>query len=456
MRRRRNLNCESFGLLSLTSIKSSLPWSAVRHNSGASSAEDALSRKVTWRLIPFLMLCYIVAYLDRVNVGFAKLQMTADLGFSDTVYGLGAGVFFMGYLAFGVPSNLILHRVGARRWIAAIMITWGLISGLTAFVKSPFEFSVLRFFLGVAEAGFYPGVILYLTYWFPDQRRARVLSLFQSAIPLSGIFGGPLSGWILDRLGNSHSIHGWQWLILIEALPALLTGIAALAFLENTVADADWLTPTERQLLLAEKAKDRESTDVSSRSPFTDFRVWILGLLVFGLAMGLYGISFWMPTLLKEQGTLSSTQVGWASAVPNLFAIVGMFLIARSSDFRDERRWHVVFAALLGATGLVLSVIFSHHLFLSLASLSLAAVGVMSALPLQWFFATSFLSGSSMAAAIGLINSVGNLAGFVSPLLIGWLRDRTHSMDQGMYVLACFALMSAILAGVLPSGMVKR
>lgn len=421
--------------------------------------EDDAYREVRRRLIPFLMLCYVFAYLDRVNVSFAKLQMSNQLSFSEAVYGLGAGLFFVGYFIFEVPSNLILCRVGARRWIARIMITWGVLSLLMAFVTEAAHFYVLRFLLGVAEAGFYPGIVLYLTQWFPSERRAGALSLFQSAIPLSGILGGPLSGWIMDRTDGWSAYAGWQWLFILEGTPAIALGIAVYFYLVDDIASAQWLTAAQRQLLISNVAKEQSQAETRHpREIFVDRRVWRLCALVFGLVMGLYGISFWMPTLLSETGgNLSPAQIGWWSAVPNLAAIVAMFLFARSSDRMRERRWHVACAALLGASGLVLTVASDHDLYLAILSLSLAAAGIMSALPMQWSFATAIFRGSAAAAAIALINSVGNLAGAIGPPVLGLLKDKTQTMGSGLYAVAGCVLVAAMIALTLPrSGSTKK
>ena len=419
--------------------------------------EERTYQQLTRRLIPFLMLCYIIAYIDRINVGFAKLYMCSDLGFSETAYGFGAGIFFLGYIIFPVPSNLVMYRVGARRWIGGLLIAWGLISGSMALIKTPTEFFSLRFLLGVAESGFYPGVILYLTRWFPNQRRAHALSLFQSAIALAGIVGGPLSGWILDRSHGYRHWHGWQWLFLIEALPAVAAGATALCYLDNELSEARWLTSEQKAWLLRQLAEDdagRASAPIGA--VLTDVRVWGLGLVVFGLAMGIYAISFWMPTLLRASGVRSSTEIGWLSAIPNVIAAGGMVLVARSSDATRERRWHVAGSALLGVVGLLGSVLLAHHPALVVACLSLAALGVMSALPVQWSFLTAFLGGTGTAAAIGLVNSVGNLGGIASPLLIGWLEDRTLSLDAGMYAVAACVAVSAFTALSYPARLVNR
>jgi D-galactonate transporter len=423
----------------------------------AGGAEDAIYETLKWRLIPLLILCYVVSYLDRVNIGFAKLQMLGDLHFSETTYGLGAGIFFVGYVLCGVPSNLILHRVGAKAWIALIMVTWGVLSGLMAFVTTPAQFYVLRLLLGAAESGFLPGIILYLTYWFPSARRARMVSMFQSAIPISGVLGGPVSGWILDHLNVHFHFRGWQWLFLIEALPALILGVSVWFYLDNGIEKARWLTAAQKELLTRTIAQEdglKESSSVLAI--LRDVRVWRLGFLTLGLAIGVYAVSFWMPTLLKEAGARSSTAVGWLSAIPNLIAVPAMLLFARSSDLNKERRWHVASAALLGALGLAFSAMFSHELILAVLALSLATTGLISAVPMQWSFVTAFLGGSSAAAAIGLLNSVANLGGLISPPLIGWLKDTTGSLQMGLAAIAACAAVSALLALSVPARLVNK
>jgi D-galactonate transporter len=423
----------------------------------SASFEDETYKKVSRRLVPFLILCYVIAYLDRVNVGFAKLQMLGDLGFSEAVYGLGAGVFFIGYFLFEVPSNLILHRVGAKFWIARIMVTWGVLSILMARVSTPEQYYLVRFLLGVAEAGFYPGIILYLTYWLPGARRARVLAMFQSAIPLSGILGGPFSGWILQNFDGAFATAGWQWLFMIEGLPAVLIGVAVYFYLDNEVATARWLNSEEKAVLSVAIAREETMKETGSvRGVFTDPRIWAMCVLVFGLLMGLYGISFWIPTLIRDAGIIDPTEIGTLSAVPNIVAIAGMLLFSRSSDFRRERRWHVTTAALLGAVGWLISASAGAHIGWVMLGLCIALTGVLSALPMQWSYTAAFLSGARLAAAIGVINSIGNLAGFVSSPLIGWLKDATHSAKAGMVVIALSALVSALVALSFPARLVNK
>jgi MFS family permease len=421
------------------------------------SFEDKTYGKILWRLVPFLMLCYVIAYLDRVNVGFAKLQMLGDLGFSEAVYGLGAGVFFIGYFLFEVPSNLILHRVGARVWIARIMVTWGVLSILMARVGTPGQYYLIRFLLGAAEAGFYPGIILYLTHWVPAPRRARVLAMFQSAIPLSGMLGGPLSGWILDHFSGAFGFAGWRWLFVIEGLPAVVVGVAVYFYLDNRVATARWLNVEEKAMLVDAIAREEMLKEIGSVSGlFIDPRIWAMCILVFGLLMGLYGVSFWMPTLIRDAGIHDAAKIGLLSAVPNVAAMAGMILFARRSDRRRERRWHVTTAALLSALGWLISAWATAHVGWLIVGLSIALTGTLSALPLQWSFTGAFLSGAPLAAAIGLINSIGNLAGLASSPLMGWLKDATHHATAGMLALALSALVSAFVALCFPARLVNR
>ncbi len=420
---------------------------------------DATYKKVFWRIVPFLMLCYVVAYLDRVNVGFAKLQMSQDLAFSETVFGLGAGIFFVGYFLFELPSNLLMHRIGAKIWIARIMITWGLLSAAFAFVRTPTQFYVLRFLLGLAEAGFYPGVILYLTYWFPTHRRARIIAVFMSAIPVSGIFGNPLSGWIMSKFQGGAGFHGWQWMFMIEAVPAVLVGIATLLYLDNGIAQAKWLSQREKQLLQDEidaqphlKSKEKHSL----RTVFADPRMWWMSLIYFTFVTGQYGLTFWMPTLVKSTGIQDNFTIGLLSAIPFLVAIVVMNLFGHSSDKRRERRWHLIIPATMGTVGFAVAAMFPHNTAVSILFLSIAAGGVLTCAPLFWSLPTAFMAGGAAAAGIAIINSVGNLAGFASPYVIGYLRDATHSTASGMYMLAGMLVIGSIAVWLTPAKLVNR
>lgn len=406
--------------------------------------ENAVFRKVVLRIVPFLVLCYVFSYLDRVNVGFAKLQMSDDLGLSESAYGLGAGLFFIGYFLFEVPSNLMLQRVGARTWIARIMITWGLVSGAFMLVTNETTFYALRFLLGAAEAGFYPGVILYCTYWFPSHRRARVIAMFMSAIPVAGIFGNPLSGWIMGHFDGRNGWAGWQWMFLLEAIPAILIGVATLFYLDNGVRSAKWLSDDEKDIVEGALAKDTAHHKHGKVwDGFRDPKVWLMCLIYFCFVMGQYALTFWMPTFVESTGIEDTFTIGVLSAVPFLAALVAMNLFGRSADKHRERRWHLVIPSLMGAVGFSLAASWSGSTVLSLIALSLAAAGVLTCAPLFWSLPTAFLTGTAAAAGLAVINSVGNLAGFVSPYMIGALKDATGSTQIPMYVLALSLVIGA-------------
>ncbi len=398
---------------------------------------EKLYARVSRRLLPFLFLCYVVAYLDRVNVGFAKLQMQADLQFSDTVYGLGAGIFFVGYFLCEVPSNLLMLRAGARRWIARIMASWGLLSAAMLFTTSPASFYLMRFLLGVAEAGFFPGVILYLTYWYPAQRRARIVAIFMSGVAVAGVVGGPLSGWIMSHFAGHGGLAGWQWLFLLEGLPAVALGVLTLALLDDGIDDANWLNDEEKALLKHELARDGEPrAQWGLRHVFGSSRVWILALVYFLLVMGLYGVGFWLPQLIRNTGVQDVLNIGLLTAIPYGIAAVAMIVIARHSDRTGERRWHVALAAFIGAAALLASTHYANNPVLALAALSVATAGILSTFPVFWSIPTAMLGGTAAAAGIAMINSLGNLAGFVSPYLVGAIKDATHSTANGMLLVA--------------------
>lgn len=420
--------------------------------------ENAVFRKVAWRLVPFLVLCYVVSYLDRVNVGFAKLQMSSDLGFSEAAYGLGAGLFFVGYFLFEVPSNVLLQRFGARIWIARIMITWGLVSAAFMFVTNEATFYVLRFLLGVAEAGFYPGVILYCTYWFPAHRRARVIAMFMSAIPVAGIFGNPLSGWILNTFDGTSGLHGWQWMFVLEAVPAVLVGIWCLFYLDSSVRAATWLSEADKQIVEAAIAEDDAHHTVhgSMRGAFTDPKVWLMCLIYFCFVMGQYALTFWTPTFVRSTGIQDAFTIGLLSAIPFLAALVAMNLFGRSADRRRERRWHLVVPALMGAVGFSVAAVTTGSTVLSLIALSIAAAGVLTCAPLFWSLPTAFLGGTAAAAGIAIVNSVGNLAGFVSPYMIGLVKDATGSTALPMFILAGVLVVGAAAVLVTDKRVVNR
>jgi len=415
-------------------------------------------RKIAFRLMPFLMLCYFCAYLDRVNVGFAKLQMMSDLQFSEAVYGLGAGIFFIGYFLCEVPSNIVLHKVGARRWIARIMITWGILSGCFAFVQTEWQFYTLRFLLGVAEAGLAPGLLLYLTYWFPSYRRARMTVLWFIAIPISGMIGGPLSGLIMDRMSGVHGWFGWQWMFLIEAIPTVFVGLLVLAVLKDSVQDANWLTQDEKNLVKQELAQDNQHKEghASVKEFIADKRLWLLAGIYFCVVMGQYAITFWLPTLIRNSGISDNWHIGLLTSLPYMCAIVVMILAGRSGDHFQERRWHLIIPMCAGAIALTFATLFASNLTLSLICLCIAASGVLTASSLFWMLPTNFLGGVSAAAGIAAVNSFANLAGFCSPYLIGWVTTKTGSNAIGMFLITAVLIFGASLVLRVPAKLVNR
>jgi ACS family tartrate transporter-like MFS transporter len=412
--------------------------------------ETRVLRKITLRIVPFVMLLYFIAFIDRVNIGFAALTMNKDLGFSPTVFGFGAGIFFLGYFLFEVPSNLILDKVGARIWIARVMITWGLISGAMAFVQGSTSFYALRFLLGAAEAGFFPGIILYLSFWFPARQRAAVTAIFMAAAPLSTVLGSPVSGALLEMHGLL-GFSGWQWMFVIEAIPALILGVVVLFYMTDRPEQAKWLSDEERNWLVttmnAEAAKKAGTASHSIWRGLADLRVIALSLVYFGTSAGLYTLGIWAPQIIKEFG-LTSMQVGFLNALPGVVAVVAMVLWARHSDRSGERTWHVVGACLLASLGLVLAG-FAGSVIAVLLALTLVNVGISSAKPPLWSMPTMFLSGSAAAAGIATINSIGNLGGFVGPAMIGWIKDLTGSFQGGLFFVAALLVLSAVLTLVL-------
>ena len=414
--------------------------------------EKALLAKVNWRLIPLLFFCYIIAYIDRINVGFAKLHLrevlNVDPAVFNSVYGLGAGLFFIGYFIFEVPSNLILHRVGARVWIARIMIVWGFVSMAFMFIQSTMMFYVMRFLLGAAEAGFFPGVVLYLTYWYPHRERASTIALFALGGVLAGVIGSPISGAILGMDGMG-GLAGWQWLFLIEAIPAVLMGFVVLAILPNRPRDAAWLTAAEKQWV--QKRLDDDAAQVTThqhhnlRDAFTSGRIWLFCLLYFLMNVGGYGFELWAPTIIKTISGGSDVMVGWINAIPYLIAGIAMIFVGRYSDRTGERRWPVAVAAITSAVGFGLSAYFTNP-YLALAALALAFAGIKSTIAPLWALATAFLAGPAAAGGIALINSVGNLGGYAGPHLVGVIKDRTGSNLAALLFLGSALLCMGLLA----------
>ena len=404
-------------------------------------------RKATVRLIPFLCLAYTINFLDRVNVGFAALHMNDALGFSPSVYGFGAGIFFLGYIVFEIPSNLALRRFGARIWIARIMISWGLVACAMALVHSETSFYVTRALLGIAEAGFFPGIILYLTFWFPSAERARIIALFMASVPLATVIGGPLSGALLQMHGFL-GFAGWQWLFVIEGIPAIVLGVLALEILTDSPDQAHWLTDEEKSALsstLEREAKETEAVGYASmRNALTRPRVLALGALYFLMVTGLYGIGFWMPQVISGFG-LGSLAVGFLTAVPYLFAAIAMVLWGRHSDRTGERRWHIALPLFLAAASFAWSA-YSGPLVPTMVALTLATLGFYAAFGPFWSLPTALLTGAGAAAGIALVNSLGNVAGFAGPYIVGLLKEATGSFSAALLFLAAALALGGLMA----------
>lgn len=412
------------------------------------SVSKNLHDKVIRRLIPFLFLLYLVAFIDRVNVGFAKLRMAGDLGLSDADFGVGAGIFFLGYFLLEVPSNLLLHRIGAKRAIARIVLFWGLISMAMAAIQDKWSFYALRFLLGMGEAGFFPGVILYLTYWFPSQLRAKTTALFMTALAISGVIGGPVSGWIMENLDGWLDLHGWQWLFVLEGAPAVLLGLVSLRVLDDGPRTARWLTGAERSQLLRDLAADQSlqaagGTHQHFSRSLKNPRLWLLAIVYLLLATGIYGVSFWLPQIVHDLELGGIFLTGLISAIPYAFATLAMVGISQHSDRRQERRWHIAASAVAGGAGLALCAASLHSPLPALAGLTLATSGIFAALAIFWALPTAFLSGTAAAGGIALINSIAALGGYFGPSLLGWVKQTTGSVASGLFVIAGCLLLAA-------------
>ncbi|MGN6232549.1 MAG: MFS transporter [Trinickia sp.] len=423
-----------------------------------SDIESRVTRKLAWRIIPFVMLLYFVSFLDRVNVGFAAMTMNKAIGLSSTSFGLGGGLFFIGYFLFEVPSNWILHRVGARIWIARVMITWGIVSAASAFAVGPNSFYALRFLLGAAEAGFFPGIILYLSLWFPNRQRATAAAWFMAAAPISTVLGSPISGAIMQM----HAMLGlanWQWLYVIEAIPAVALGFVVLKFLTDTPSQARWLRADECDWLVArmkDEARERESRaghTAGSLRALRDPRVLALALIYFGTSAGLYTLGLWAPLMIRQYG-FSAMETGLLNAVPSVAAVVAMIVWARHSDRTKERTWHVVIPCALACVGFVFAGEADTALLIVLA-LVVVNIGISAAKAPLWAMPSRFLSGAGAAVGIAMINSIGNLGGFVGPAVIGWLKHRTGSYSAGLYFVGATLAVSAVVT-LLLSGKAAR
>lgn len=416
-------------------------------------ADDPLARatlaKVTRRLLPFLFLLYIVCFLDRVNIGFAALQMNQELGFSPRLYGLGAGIFFLGYVSFEIPSNLILARIGARTWIARIMISWGLIASAMMFIQGPVSLVGLRFLLGVAEAGFFPGMIYYLTLWYPEAERARAVARFMLAIPLSGVVGGPVSGALLG-LHGALGLSGWQWLFLLEGVPAVLLGLVVYRVLPDGPDEAGWLTPPEREALIRRLRDERDQREqrhgIGVREALRHATVWQLAaLLLLANAFGVYVLGLWLPQIVRDVSGLGPFGVGVLSAIPNLVAAAAMVLVGAHSDRTGERLGHIAAAAAVGAAGLAAAA-YLHSTAPVIVALSLAAAGLLSTHGPIWPLPGTFLTGSAAAGGIAVMTTLANLGGFLGPYAVGVLKERSGGFQQGLLLLALISLAGAALA----------
>jgi MFS family permease len=410
------------------------------------SLESTAYHKVDVRLLPFLFLCYILAYLDRVNVGFAKLQMLKELSMSDAAFATGAGIFFIGYFFFEVPSNVLLKKFGARMWIARIMISWGVISACMIFVKGEWSFYGMRLLLGLAEAGFFPGVIFYLTLWYPSKLRASRTAWFVAAIAVSGVVGNPVSGWIMDRLSGAMNLAGWQWLFLSEGIPSVIVGIWVIFYLDSSIEEAKWLTAEDKALLTTNLiAEDNQKTEHKLADAFKSGKVWVLCAIYFTLMIGLYGIAFWLPTIVKAFGIKGYLGVGLITAIPYGVAVIGMILLSVHSDKTGERRLHYVFNVTAGAIGLVLSGVFASNPVWAIVFLSIGTLGVIGSMPLFWPLPSAFLAGTAAAAGIGIVNSVGNLGGYFGPNIPIWARLISSNRSAALYIIAGILMVGAFL-----------
>jgi len=411
------------------------------------SLEQTVIRKAAWRLVPFMGLLYLASFLDRVNIGVAALTMNSDLAFSATVFGNGAGIFFLGYVLFEVPSNLVLYKVGARRWICRIMISWGVLSAATAFIHSPGSFYAIRFLLGVAEAGFFPGIIFYLTDWFPSHYRGRILGAFMVALPLASAIGAPISGALLDL--DAGGLKGWQWLFILEGAPAIGIGLMVLKLLTDRPEKALWLSAAERECLIR-----LQTVDKAARTPLNgtlahavhSTSVWLYSAIYFALLVGLYGFNFWLPQIIQGGGRLSHREIGVLTMLPNLVAAALMYGWGRHSDTSAERRWHMALPAFLAATGFFAAAHWAASPILALVALTIGAVSVYVILPVFWTLPTGLLRGAAAAGGIALINAVGNFGGYLGSTLMGRLKDATGDYRLGLCVLALSLLVTGVLA----------
>jgi D-galactonate transporter len=420
-----------------------------QHLPSRGDASHSVYAKISWRIVPLLLIAYMVAYLDRINIGYAQLQMKETLAFGDAVYGLGAGIFFLGYFLFEVPSNLLLEKIGARKTLLRIMVLWGMTAAAMMFVKTPIQFYIARFLLGVFEAGFFPGIILYFTYWYPSVRRGQIIAIFMSATTIVSVIAGPLCGSILKYMNGVNGWAGWQWLFLIQGLPAALLGVLIYFLLQDKPADADWLSSTEKNVVrynLETDVKDIESESEGTRwQVFRDPKVYLLSLVYFLLLGATYTMVFWLPTLIQSWGVKDLFLIGIYSAIPNAFGVIGMILIGRSSDKRHERRWHFAACVGIAALGLGITTLLTGNLVASIAALSFGVIGIAAATPLFFTLVTEYLSAAAAAAGIALISSLGNLGPVIAPSINGWIVQRTGSTTYALYLVMVLYVLSGLL-----------
>ncbi|MGV2288843.1 MFS transporter [Trinickia sp. YCB016] len=407
-------------------------------------ATAALYNRINWRLLPFLLICYVFAYLDRVNVGFAKLQMQSHLGLSDAAYGVGAGIFFLGYVLFELPSNLLLPRVGAKKTFARILVLWGITSACMLFVRNVPAFYGMRFLLGVFEAGFAPGMIYYLSCWYGPAGMARAIAIVFVAGPLGGIAGGPLSAWLITVFDGTAGLAGWQWMFLAEGLPCIALGVLTLFVLPDQPQDARWLDEREKRLLAAELTEGAARSH-SFKAVLRDGRIYVLALAYFCIIASIYAISFWLPTILKAQGVADTITLGWYSALPYLAAAIGMVAIGRRSDRLGERRYHCALPAIAAALLLAASVLSDGNLAVSLVLLTLATAGLWMAYTVFWAMPSEYIKGPAAAGGIALINTIGLSGGFWGPAIIGWTKAATGNLHLGFLVMACLPMLASVL-----------
>jgi D-galactonate transporter len=408
--------------------------------------EAAIYRKVSWRIVPLFILCFLFAYLDRVNISFAKLQMASDLGFSETVYGLGASLFFVGYFLFEVPSNILLHKIGARVWIARIMVSWGIASSCMMFVQTEFWFYTLRFLIGVMEAGFVPGVLYFFTQWYPSTRRARVNSYFKSSIPLCGIVGGPLAGLILGHMDGVMGLAGWRWLFLLEGVPSILIGGVVFWLVKDRIQDATWLSAQEKQVVLDRMAKEKQpETPQRFRDVWKEPTTYVMSAIYLCLVMALTGLLFWMPQLIKSAGVLDTLNIGLLTVIPYVVAVIGNLLIGASSDRHAERRWHLAGCATLTAAGYLVCALFPGQLLPLMIGMSMTMTGMIAWMPIFWTIPPRFLTGLAAAAGIALINSLGQLGGIIAPFMVGRIKDLTGTATPALFALCAVSMLAVAL-----------